>query len=521
MTTPATDHGPSTATRREWVGLAVLALPTLLLSVDLSVLYLALPHLSADLAPSATQQLWIMDSYGFLLAGFLVTMGTLGDRIGRRRLLLAGAAAFSVASVLAAYSSSAEMLIVTRAVMGVAGATLMPSTLALITNMFRDPHQRSMAIAVWMSCFMGGMSVGPLVGGVLLASFWWGSVFLLGVPVMLVLLLTAPLLLPEYRDDDAGRLDLTSVALSLATVLPVIYGLKETAQHGLAAGPVVAVAAGLGFGTVFVRRQLRLRDPLFEITLFRNRPFSAALAINLGGGVVMAGTFLLLSLHLQLVQGFSPLQAGLALVPMNLAMVVATNLTPHLAKRFPAPHLMAAGLVVAAAGLLLLTRVGSEGALPTLMVAFTLASVGIAVPSVLSIGLIMGAVPPEKAGSASGISETSGELGIALGVATIGSLAGAVYRTELVTPAEVSGRLADAARESITGAVAAAGAVPADVAAALLASARDAFTAGLNLAGAVGAGLFVVMAAVALVVLREPGHGSVAGDATVERDAAV
>lgn len=368
---------------------------------------------------------------------------------------------------------------------------------------------------------MGGMSVGPLVGGVLLASFWWGSVFLLGVPVMLVLLLTAPLLLPEYRDDDAGRLDLTSVALSLATVLPVIYGLKETAQHGLAAGPVVAVAAGLGFGTVFVRRQLRLRDPLFEITLFRNRPFSAALAINLGGGVVMAGTFLLLSLHLQLVQGFSPLQAGLALVPMNLAMVVATNLTPHLAKRFPAPHLMAAGLVVAAAGLLLLTRVGSEGTLPTLMVAFTLASVGIAVPSVLSIGLIMGAVPPEKAGSASGISETSGELGIALGVATIGSLAGAVYRTELVTPAEVSGRLADAARESITGAVAAAGAVPADVAAALLASARDAFTAGLNLAGAVGAGLFVVMAAVALVVLREPGHGSVAGDATVERDAAV
>ena len=197
MTTEATTEAvPIRAGRREWIGLAVLALPTLLLSLDMSVLYLALPHLSADLAPSATQQLWIMDSYGFLLAGFLITMGTLGDRIGRRRLLMIGATAFSIASVLAAYSSSAEMLILTRAAMGVAGATLMPSTLALISNMFRDEHQRSIAIAVWMTCFMVGLSIGPLVGGVLLAAFWWGSVFLLGVPVMALLLVAAPVLLP-------------------------------------------------------------------------------------------------------------------------------------------------------------------------------------------------------------------------------------------------------------------------------------------------------------------------------------
>ena len=499
---PTNQDVPDTAGRREWTGLAVLALPTLLLSIDLSVLYLALPQLSADLGPSATQQLWIMDSYGFLLAGFLVTMGTLGDRIGRRRLLLIGAAAFSVASVLAAYSSSAEMLIVTRAVMGVAGATLMPSTLALISNMFRDPHQRNVAIGVWMSCFMGGMSVGPLVGGVLLDSFWWGSVFLLGVPVMLVLLVTAPALLPEYRDEQAGRLDLVSVVLSLGTVLPVIYGLKEIAQHGVQAASLAAVLVGVGFGITFVRRQLRLTDPLIDVALFRNRGFSAALGINVSGGVVMAGTFLLLSLYLQMVLGFSPLTAGLCLVPMNVAMAVASNLTPHLAKRIRPANLMAVGLVVAAAGLLMITRVESSGSLPLLMVAFTLASIGIAVPSMLGIGLIMASVPPEKAGSASGISETSGEFGIALGVATIGSLAGAVYRNQLTVPDGVPGDVGAAARESITGAVTVAGRLPGDTGAELLESASDAFTTGLNLAGGFGAALFLAMAVVALTVLR-------------------
>lgn len=506
MSTAMTNQpAPSTAGRREWTGLAVLALPTLLLSVDLSVLYLALPHLSADLGPSATQQLWIMDSYGFLLAGFLITMGTLGDRIGRRRLLLIGAAAFSVASVLAAYSTSAEMLIATRAIMGIGGATLMPSTLALITNMFRDPHQRSVAIAVWMTCFMGGMSVGPLVGGVMLANFWWGSVFLLGVPVMLVLLVAAPVLLPEYRDDGAGRLDLVSVVLSLATILPVIYGLKEIAQHGVESTHLVALLAGTAFGVTFVRRQRRLSSPLIDVGLFRNREFSAALGINLSGGVVMAGTFLLLSLYLQMVQGFSPLVAGLCLVPMNLAMAVASNVTPQLAKRFSAANLMAAGLVVAAVGLLMITRVESSGSLPLLMVGFTLASIGIAVPSVLGISLIMGAVPPEKAGSASGISETFGEFGIALGVATIGSIAGAVYRNQITPPTGLPGDLADTARDSITGAGSVASQLPDAIGADLMASAGDAFTTGLNLAGGFGAALFLAMAVVAVTVLRKVG----------------
>ncbi|HZA25693.1 MAG TPA: MFS transporter, partial [Dehalococcoidia bacterium] len=194
------------ATRREWIGLGVLAIACVLYAMDLTVLHLAVPSLSADLQPSSVQLLWIIDVYGFLVGGSLITMGTLGDRIGRRKLLLIGAAAFGVASVMAAFSTSAEMLIAARALMGVAGATLAPSTLSLIFSMFRDPRQRSVAIGVWISGFSAGAAIGPVVGGVLLEFFWWGSVFLLALPVMALLLALGPRVLPEFRDPQAGRL---------------------------------------------------------------------------------------------------------------------------------------------------------------------------------------------------------------------------------------------------------------------------------------------------------------------------
>ena len=240
------------AGRREWIGLGVIALPCLLYSMDLTVLELAVPKLSADLKPTSSQLLWIMDIYGFLLAGFLLTMGTLGDRIGRRRLLLIGAAAFGFASVLAAFSRSAEMLIATRALLGIAGATLAPSTLSLIRNMFLDPDQRTFAIGVWATSFSAGAAIGPLAGGFLLVYFWWGSVFLLAVPVMALLLVLGPMLLPEFRDPEAGRLDFFSAALSLAAVLAMIYGFKQVAQDGLGWLPVLSVAAG-----VAARRRVR------------------------------------------------------------------------------------------------------------------------------------------------------------------------------------------------------------------------------------------------------------------------
>ena len=283
------------ATRREWVGLAVIALPCMLYSMDLTVLNLALPRLSADLRPSSSQLLWIVDIYGFLLAGSLITMGTLGDRIGRRRLLLIGAAAFGIASVFAAFSTSTETLIASRALLGVAGATLAPSTLSLIRNMFLDPAQRTTAIGIWVSSYSAGAAIGPLVGGVLLDQFWWGSVFLVGVPVMALLLIVGPALLPEFRDPEAGRLDLVSALLSLTSVLGVIYGLKRIAEDGLAWVPVASIVAGLAIGVLFVRRQIRSANPLIDLRLFRAPAFSASLATYLFGTFIGFGAFVFIA----------------------------------------------------------------------------------------------------------------------------------------------------------------------------------------------------------------------------------
>ena len=251
----------SRAGRREWIGLAVIALPCLLYSMDLTVLHLAVPRLSVDLEPSSAQLLWIIDIYGFFVAGSLITEGTLGDRIGRRRLLLIGAAMFAIASVLAAFSKSAAMLIATRALLGIAGATVAPSTLSLIRNMFLDPRQRTTAVSIWLMSYSLGGAIGPLLGGVMLEHFWWGSVFLISVPVMALILVLGPMLLPEFRDPNAGKPDLTSAALSLAAVLTMIYGLKRMAQNGLTVTPIAFVIAGVLIGVAFVRRQERLTDP--------------------------------------------------------------------------------------------------------------------------------------------------------------------------------------------------------------------------------------------------------------------
>ena len=456
MTTPTAP--PARAGRREWLGLAVLALPTLLLSLDVSVLYLAVPQLGRHLGADPTQQLWIMDIYSFVIAGFLVVMGTLGDRVGRRRLLLAGGAAFGVLSVVAAYSTSADMLIAARALLGVAGATLMPSTMALIRTMFPDRRQMGTALGIWFSCFMGGMTVGPLVGGVLLAHFWWGSVFLLGVPVMVLLLAVGPRLLPEHRDPSAGRLDLASAALALAAILPAVYGLKDIARDGVGASGMLTLLAGVAFGTAFVRRQRVLAGPMLDLTLFANRRFGVPVLVMVAAGVVMAGTSFMASQYLQQVLGLSPLVAGLWTVPQNVAMVISTNIAPVLARRFTAARVVPVGLLLAGAGVALLTRAAPAGGAAIIAAGMVVASFGIGLPMILLTEVVLGSVPAEKAGAAASIQETGGELGIALGVATLGSLGMAVHRSNLLDG------------------------VPA------------AFTAGLGAVAAVGGAIFLVLA---------------------------
>ncbi|MFP2932278.1 MFS transporter, partial [Pyxidicoccus sp. 3LG] len=464
MVTARSEAAPGPrAGRREWTGLAVLALPTLLLSVDVSVLYLALPHLSQELDASSTQQLWIMDIYGFMLSGLLVTMGTLGDRIGRRKLLMMGAAGFGVMSVVAAYSPSAEMLIAARAALGIAGSTLMPSTLALISNMFKSPQQRAVAIAVWVNCFLVGMAIAPLLGGIILEHFWWGAAFLMGVPVMVLLLVTAPVLLPEYKDPHGGRLELTSVGLSLAAILPIIYGLKELARDGWHPLPLAAIGFGAAVGVVFLRRQRRLTHPLLDLRLFANRAFSATLGIMLFTAMVMGGMGLLVPLYLQLVEGLPPLRAGLWMVPQVVGMMVSAMLAPAFTRRARPAYVMAVGLALSGVGFLLLTQVDSVGGRGLLVSGFVIAAMGLAPMGVLGTDLVVGSAPPEKAGSAASASETANELGVALGVASLGSLVTAIYRRQVseYVPASLPDAVAESARESLVGAVEVAQSLPA------------------------------------------------------------
>jgi DHA2 family multidrug resistance protein-like MFS transporter len=474
---------PAKAGRREWLGLAVIALPCLLYSMDLTVLHLAVPALSKDLAPSSTELLWIIDIYGFLVAGSLVTMGTLGDRIGRRRLLFAGAAAFGVASVLAAFSTSATMLIFTRALLGLAGATVAPSTLSLIRNMFLDDGQRTVAISVWITSFSVGGAVGPLIGGVLLEYFWWGSVFLLSVPVMVLILLVGPALLPEYRDENAGRPDVRSAALSLVALLLAIYGLKRIAQDGVGIAPIACILAGFALGALFVRRQLRLADPLIDLRLFRVPAFSASLATYGLSILVLFGGFLFLPQFLQLVRGLTPFQAGLWTLPWSLAFIVGSMLTPPLAKRVRPSRLMAGGLVVSAFGFLVFTQIDSSTGFLAYTLGTTTFALGSAPVFTLTTDLVVGSAPKERAGAASALSETSAELGGALGIALFGSLGVAVYRGMLggAVPPSVPAEAAEAARSTLGGAIAAAAELPRSLGSELVSAAESAFLEGVRL----------------------------------------
>ncbi len=499
-----TTTNPRRAGAREWVGLAVLALPLLVLALDISVLYLAAPELAADLRPSATQQLWILDVYGFLIAGFLITMGTLGDRIGRRRLLLSGGAAFAVASVLAAFAPTAELLIVARALLGVAGATLMPSTLGLISTMFPDPVQRRGAVAVWMTTFSVGAAIGPLLGGVLVEAFWWGAVFLIGVPAMVLLLLLGPRLLPEQRAGSWGRMDAPSVVLSLLTMLPLVHAVKTVAAHGPDLTALTTAVVGVVAGVAFVRRQRRLPDPLLDVALFTRPAFTSAVLLVLVGLLAVNGLFFLLPQYLQLVAGQSAIVAGLWMMPVAAVTVIGSLLTPVLSRWFGSRALLAVSAGVSAGGSLLVGLVGT-GSGPVAVVALVSGTVlGLSPIGVVATDLVIGSVPEERAGSAAAVSETAGELGVALGVAVTGSLLTAVYTGRLAVPSGVPADAAVQARDGLAGAVEVAGALPGPSGTELVDAARAAFGAGFAAVGMLGATLLAGAVVLALTALRRP-----------------
>ncbi|HSL09702.1 MAG TPA: MFS transporter [Actinomycetota bacterium] len=495
------------ATRREWVGLGVIALACVLYVMDLTILHLAVPSISRDLRPTSTQLLWIIDLYGCMVAGSLITMGSLGDRIGRRRLLLTGAAAFGAASVLAALSSSAEMLIATRALLGIAGATLAPSTLSLIRNMFLDPRERTTAVAVWITSFSVGGAIGPLLGGAILEFFWWGAAFLVAVPVMALLLVLGPRLLPEYRDPDAGRADVPSAVLSLAAVLSLIFGSKEIAQDGIGPVAVASIVAAIAFAFVFARRQRRLDDPLIDLRLFRIPAFSASLATYGLGILIVFGGFLFIPQYLQLVRGMSPLEAGLWTLPWSLAFVVGSMVTPKLARSVRASTLMAVGLVAAAVGFSLFIGLGQVTSLATVVTGSVLFALGMGPVFTVTNDLIIGSAPAERAGAAAGISETAAELGGALGIALFGSIGIALYRGAMRNgvPSDVSPAAAEASRDTLGGAVEVATRLPDRVGSTLVDAAREAFLRGLRVSAVISAVGTLALAFGVLTLLRRLG----------------
>jgi len=486
---------------KEWIGLAVLVLPCLIVSMDVSVLLFAMPFISAELKPSGTQLLWIMDMYGFVLAGLLITMGALGDRIGRRRLLLLGAVAFSAASVAAAYAGSAGMLIGARAVLGLAGATLMPSTLALIRNMFHDTGQRKTAIAVWTGAMTGGVTVGPIVGGLLLGHFWWGSAFLLNLPAMALLLLLGPVLLPEFRNPAAGRFDALGSLLSLAAVLPVIYGIKELAVDGYAPLPVAAIAVGAGVGAVFVHRLRTIAHPLIDLRLFRHRSYGMSVGVNIVTNFATLGFSLYTMQCLQVVHGMSPLKAALWSLSVTPFIGAAMTVAGIAGRKVRPAYVIAAGLLLSAGGLAVTTQVHVHQSLAVILTGAGLLAAGMLVATTLTADLILTAAPTEHAGAASAVSETGSELGGALGFAILGSVGTAVYHHEMAG-VHVTGVPAEAMRAA-RDTLGSAAQVPGQAGQALLEAARAAFTHGLNLAGLSGAVVLVAAALITLAVLRD------------------
>jgi len=495
---------PRLAGRREWAALSVLILAVVLLSVDSTVLGLAVPALSAALGPSAGELLWIADVYSFALAGLLVLMGGLADRFGRKRVLLIGTAGFGAASALAAFATDPMTLVVARAAQGAAGATLMPSTLSLIRNLFPDARQRTRAIGLWSAGASGGAVLGPLVGGLLLEHFWWGSVFLINVPITAVLLVAGWFLLPESRNPSPGRLDAVGAAQSILAILAVVYAIKELVGHGPTAAAGTAVLVGVTAGVLFVRRQRRIADPLVDIGLFANRAFSGALGSQLIALIALTGLLFFFSQYLQLVRGHTPLEAGLRELPLMLASLAVVVLVGPLVVRLGLGRAIGLGLGVAGLGLLALAGAESLSGYAWLAAALVVIGLGFGVAFTLSTDAAVSAVEPHRAGTASALSETSYELGAALGVALLGSLQTVLYRADL--PAGVGSGGGGAVRESL------ARAVEVLEPGSSLDLTRESFTWGMQVTAVVAAVMLAVAAATAWRVIpstaaRRSAHG--------------
>lgn len=494
--------------RRQWAALAVLMLPVLLISVDNTVLSFALPLITEDLNPSASTQLWIMDIYALVLAALLVTMGSLSDRFGRRRLLITGASGFALVSAAAAFASSPEQLVAARAALGGFGAMLMPATLSLLRNIFIDPLRRRKAIAIWATGFAAGSSLGPIVGGVLLEHFHWGSVFLISVPILLPLVLLYRFLLPESKDPHPGPVDFASVGLSFVGMFLVVWSIKTLAHDTSTVWPFPAAVVGAFLIAWFIRRQLRADSPLLDVRLFKHLPFTASVLANFLSVVSLISFIFFVSQHLQLVLGLNPLRAGLVLLPGAVLSAIAGISVVSMSKRWAPKWLMVVGLVLIAVGFASVVVFRGDFTVAAVLLAFGFIEIGVGMSQTLSNDTIIGSVPPEKAGAASAISETAYELGAVVGTATLGTMITAFYRANIQLPTGLTAQQVATASETLGGAAAVAQQVSAGTAEALMTSARLAFDSSVGWLGALGALLAVSAAAIVLVGFKDRSVGA-------------
>ena len=501
---------------KQWWGLAVLVTPSTLLFMMLTILFLAAPNLAADLNPSSTQLLWILDIYGFVMAGFLVAMGVLGDRIGKRLLMVIGAILFAAVSIAAALTTIPELMIVWRAILGLAAAMMVPATIGLIFVLFADAKQRGVAIGVWAGGISAGVALGPLLSGLLLEGFGWQATFLVAVPIMALVVIGAPLLLPEHKDPSA-RIDLFSALLLVAGLLAIIYGIKRFAAQEPAGLSIALLVAGALVGLWFVIRQLRAEKPLLDVRLFANRTVSGALAVFLLSAAALGGVYSLFTQYLQQVQELSPLQAGLSILPAAAVLIVVSTLSPVFARKFRPGNVIAIGLLTQVVGYILFTQLDAGTGLALVIASFVITYPGVAPSMALTTDLVVSSVPPEKAGGASGLATTANDLGISLGVAVIGSVGIAAYRNQIggLLPGGLPADAAAAASDSVDGAMATATQLPGALGEQVVAAAQTAFTGGLNTAAivsAVIAGLAAIIAATRLRHVRPTGEAQQAAE---------
>lgn len=513
---------PATRTgAKQWWGLAVLVIPSTLLFMMLTILFLAAPNLATDLNPSSAQLLWILDIYGFVMAGFLVAMGVLGDRVGKRRLMVIGAILYAVVSIAAALTTEPSLMIVWRAVLGLGGAMMLPATLGLIFVLFSDAKQRGVAIGIWAGGISAGVALGPLLSGLLLEAYGWEATFLVAVPIMAIVVIGAPLLVPEHRDPTA-RFDLFSALLLVASLLAIIYGIKRFATQQPAGLSIALLVVGALIGLWFVIRQLRAKQPLLDVRLFRNKTVSGALAVFLLSAAALGGVYQLFAQYLQQVQGLSPLQAGFGILPAAAVLIVASTLSPVFARKFRPGNVIAIGLLTQVVGYVLFTQLDAGTGLALVIASFVITYPGVAPAMALTTDLVVSSVPPEKAGGASGLATTVNDLGLSLGVALIGSVGVVAYRNQIAgtLPDGLPADAVAAASDSIDGALVSARELPGALGEQLVTAAQEAFTGGLNTAAivsAVVAGIAAIIAATRLRHVRPTGEAQQAAADTASR----